>query len=380
MGAVAFTVVTLVVLAVATLAVVHVSWTMRPNGRLVRLGALGVLAGLFVYLTVRFDSPEEALHFVEYGVLAVLVLRAVTARTRDQSAYLAAAAVCLLVGSADEVVQWLVPSRFFAFRDIGLNALASIGTLLGVRFGIDPAYLHGWSTAGLQRAVTLWLGACVCALALFANTPPVVHAYTSVLTPLRYLRSDGPMVEYGTAHTASGVSWHSRFDSDAAHALDEAGANDLARIQADVAADPGGGDPGLTRGGDPFEFEVVAHTRVLSEAREALETSRNASAGASLARTVLGEDVILREMYPRVTALSGVGLSEQEREAYAGIATADPYVSPVDGDVITSPVQKLLVRLLIPFTLALLAVEILRRVRRTRAAPRQRATSISSTT
>ena len=41
------------------------------------------------------------------------------------SLYLAALSIGCLVGTFDEVLQWMIPDRFWDFQDIGLNALSS---------------------------------------------------------------------------------------------------------------------------------------------------------------------------------------------------------------------------------------------------------------
>lgn len=73
------------------------------------------VAGLIVYLTfdLKAGSPEEAVHFVQYGVLSVLLFRAFTHRVRDYSIYFAAAITGTIVGMIDETIQWLTPRRFF---------------------------------------------------------------------------------------------------------------------------------------------------------------------------------------------------------------------------------------------------------------------------
>ena len=66
-------------------------------------------------------QPEEAVHFLEYGVLGVLLYRVFEDRVPDPTVYVAATLTGLLVGTVDEIIQWLVPGRFWDFRDIVLN-------------------------------------------------------------------------------------------------------------------------------------------------------------------------------------------------------------------------------------------------------------------
>ncbi len=63
-------------------------WTARPS----QLFVLSAVGGLFTCLIWSLRAnPEEAFHFVQYGVLSILLFRAFSHRLRDPSACLAAA-------------------------------------------------------------------------------------------------------------------------------------------------------------------------------------------------------------------------------------------------------------------------------------------------
>lgn len=75
---------------------------------------LALLAG--IVLTVK--TNQEQVHFLEYGLLAVLV--GIDAR-RPTVAFLAAAAI----GLFDECLQYFLPMRYFDLRDIAFNVTAA---------------------------------------------------------------------------------------------------------------------------------------------------------------------------------------------------------------------------------------------------------------
>ncbi len=79
-----------------------------------------------VYLTfgLKAGSPEEAVHYLQYGMLSLLLYRAFTHRVRDYSIYAAVIIAGTMVGMVDETVQWLTPGRHFGVRDIWLNFTA----------------------------------------------------------------------------------------------------------------------------------------------------------------------------------------------------------------------------------------------------------------
>jgi len=75
------------------------------------------------------DSPEEKVHFVEYGVVAVLAYFAAPARLTGFRRYAAAAVFTLAAGWLDEGIQALLPSRYYDLRDVAFNAAAGVFAL-----------------------------------------------------------------------------------------------------------------------------------------------------------------------------------------------------------------------------------------------------------
>ncbi|MYD64682.1 MAG: VanZ family protein [Chloroflexi bacterium] len=107
----------------------------RPGGVEVAV-ALGV-AVVYVLVLMRVASPVERSHLIEYSVLAVFVYEALTERAsqgrRVPSPALLAVFATALVGTVDECVQWLAPSRVFDPVDIVFNALAAVMAVLASR-------------------------------------------------------------------------------------------------------------------------------------------------------------------------------------------------------------------------------------------------------
>jgi VanZ like family len=133
--------------AALVLACLGIAWFVR-TGRLVlsagRTFVLVLIAGIFAAYTWTLRSnPEEAIHFVQYGVLSGLLFRALHHRLRDPSIYFAATMLGIGFGVIDELIQWIVPRRVFAFRDIGINVLAVVLIQAAIAFGIRPATVNG---------------------------------------------------------------------------------------------------------------------------------------------------------------------------------------------------------------------------------------------
>ena len=89
-------------------------------------------------MTLR-SSPAERFHFLEYGLLYLLALRAVLLDIPGPLAYVVALAPSGLMGWLDEWIQSLSAVRYFDPLDIWTNALAAALTglvslsLLGLR-------------------------------------------------------------------------------------------------------------------------------------------------------------------------------------------------------------------------------------------------------
>ena len=92
-----------------------------PIGSADLLWLIGVAAVVAIWTYNLMGQPEEAVHFLEYGVLGVLLYRVFDDRVPDPTVYVAATLAGLLVGTVDETIQWLVPGRFWDLRDIILN-------------------------------------------------------------------------------------------------------------------------------------------------------------------------------------------------------------------------------------------------------------------
>ena len=87
---------------------------------------LAVAVVLVVWTHHLMGQPEEAIHFLEYGVLGALLYRALRTQIPDATVFIAAALIGTMVGTVDEIIQWVVPGRYWDFRDIVLNGSAGV--------------------------------------------------------------------------------------------------------------------------------------------------------------------------------------------------------------------------------------------------------------
>ena len=89
-------------------AVLRKQWTGRPAQLFVLVAVGALFSGLAWSLR---ENPEEAFHFVQYGVLSLLLFRALSHRFQDPAIYVAATFIGSACGIFDELIQWVVPQR-----------------------------------------------------------------------------------------------------------------------------------------------------------------------------------------------------------------------------------------------------------------------------
>jgi len=89
------------------------------------------IAALAAAVAIPSDTPEERLHLVEYGVVALLTELALPERWSSLRRFTVAFLVTLGVGWCDELVQGLLPTRHYDLHDVMLNAASGLIALLG---------------------------------------------------------------------------------------------------------------------------------------------------------------------------------------------------------------------------------------------------------
>ncbi len=178
------------ILAAAVAAAVAVAlaaavWRIRDR-RALRYGALAAavaVAAAYATLTrsgIAEVDAVERFHFVEYGLLALLYHRVWRDRD-DLTTFVLPLLAAVLVGAADEWVQWFIPLRVGELRDVLLNGVAIV---CGLSFGAGlhpPSRFVRWRNERSRRAVLGLAMAAGTGCALFFH---VVHlGYAVPLAP-----------------------------------------------------------------------------------------------------------------------------------------------------------------------------------------------------
>jgi hypothetical protein len=318
-----------------------------------------------------WGAPEEAVHFIEYGALGVLAWRALRQHVPDASAQLAAALLTTLVGTADEIIQWLTPDRFWDLRDVALNAGVAALVQLAVWKTTPPAGQRVQASslrlcARLAAAELLLLTLCL------ANTPARVERYTARFPALAYLSTNNEaMAEYGYLYHDSAIGrFRSRLAAATLGRLDESRAGETAAILDQYPMGRYGEFLARTMPHrNPFLYEARVH---LFSRDHNLNEARRQPAGSltrrQLATVAFRENTILERYFGRTLAASNYAWSEALRARVAALAIPDvSFTSKVGAHLITAVSEKTLRAVLVVAALALLAADGLLRRRTPRA-------------
>ncbi len=341
-GRQAYLVVVMVLLGLAVLAGAWATWRALGKGLWRRLPWLLVAGGgCAAYSWHLRHAPEEALHFIEYGVLGLLLFRALRHHLPDRSVFLAALLIGTAFGVFDELVQWLVPGRFWDLRDVFVNGVAVTLALLALGGGMRPPELARRPAArsvrwlcGLTAGLLLLIG-----LALL-NTPPRTVALGRLIPPIDYLIDYGAvMTEYGYRHPVQGVGQlYSRLSWDELLSQDRERAAEVGRIL-DGYSDRE--DYGIFLRdyppfGDPYTHELRVHLFRRDRYLERLAApDLPASERRRLATTAWAEDQLLQACCAATVAASSYALPPGTWEPWAEHIQRDgSYVSGVSSHLI----------------------------------------------
>jgi len=295
---------------------------------------LTAVAALYVYFTLKlWRAPEEAVHFLEYGLLGFFLYRALSLKIHDKSIYLTAFLIGSLVGLFDEVLQWMMPGRYWDFRDAGLNALATGLFQVALWKGIKPGAIAEKASPKSVRRVSLLLAANVFLLGLCAsNTPQRVASYTARLPFLSFLVKEEPMYEFTRKHIDPEIGvFYSRLSVDGLEKEDSQASDHWAGIlrdwkEKDYALFLREHHPLL----HPFLYEMRIHIFRRDRRVEEAAKARDERSRREALFVAYKENMILEKYFGRTLEKSSHEWStERKAEIAASVDPAKTYRSPV---------------------------------------------------
>ena len=232
----------------------------KPIGRADAFWLLTVATVSVIWTRRLMGQPEEAVHFIEYGILGVLLYRALETLIPDRTIYPVVILTGILVGTVDELIQWATPDRFWDFRDIVLNGSAVALVQIAI-WRLAPRPRQPVNPRSLRLLCRLSAAEVVLLTVCLAATPARLARLSGYIPlPERMATGADAICEYGYRHTVDPLtSFRSRLSP-----------RELARSDREFSArvarelDQARGAGGLTLEGvstvtDPFGYEVRVH-------------------------------------------------------------------------------------------------------------------------
>ncbi len=326
------------------------------------LWLLGVSTILLLWTGRLMGQPEEAVHFLEYGVLGVLLYRALRTRIPDNTVYFAAALVGVLTGTVDEIIQWVVPDRYWDYRDILLNGGASVLIQIAL-WRLAPGSsvpIRRWSIRLLCRlaaAEMLLLTICVVA------TPQRISQVARYF-PRAVVQKVGNDVisEYGFLHRLDDRTlFRSRLSLDALAREDAARASEVAAVLDASRRSYAGWVHTYPVVDDPFTYEARVHLfardRNLVRARKLTPQSPDYR---DVMTTAVRENRILERFFGATLKQSSYAWPHKKRAVFEKAHDEETeFVSAVAEHLITWASEKTLRTLGLSALVALLLCDVL---------------------
>ena len=314
-------------------------------------------------------QPEEAVHLLQFGVLAVLIYRALRAPEPDVAILAAVAVLGALVGTVDEIIQWIVPERFWDLRDVAVNA-GACALAAAAQWRLDPGPWRRPRASSVSLALRLGAAQILLLTLCLANTPQRVAWYAVRVPGLELLaHADNAMAEYGFRHHLPGIGdMKSRLTLGELEEQDRARAGEVAEL---LDRYPEGRYARFLEDhsevADPFLYEARVH---LSSRDVHLRQLRDAVPGSAAAREAatiaLREQQLLERVFGGTLARSSFDLKPQRRRQLEQACDPErPFASSSAAHLITGVSQRGLRIVLLAAAAILLAVDaaIRRRIR-----------------
>jgi len=194
---------------------------------------LGILTAFIGYAYYLRNIPVEPIHVLEYGILGLLVYRALVHRIRDYSVYVFAMLIVGLAGVFDEYIQWVIPSRVFDLQDIRTNIIAGGLAQIGIAAGLRPSLVSGLpSRKNLGRLCYVFVAGLIVLGLGYMNTPERIAWYAKRIPVLSFLMDNkNMMIEYGYRYFDPDIGvFQSRFSPEQLKENDHLRGKEVAQI------------------------------------------------------------------------------------------------------------------------------------------------------
>ena len=323
------------------------------------LWIVGVAIVFVLWVLSLRRSPEESVHFLEYGILAILLNRALRPSMPNALVFVAAALTGALVGTVDEIIQWVSPGRFWDWRDLLLNG--SAGALAQVvLWRVVPPSDRGWDPRSLRIVLRLAAAQFALLTLCLANTPARVARYSPFLPNCSHLTSSlNPMAEYGFRHAVPGLGvFNSRLTIEELLTQDSTRAAEVGPILDANRRSYGRFLDTWPVSEDPFTYEARVHLfardRNLGKARE-----QSVADASEQITTAWHENRLMEAFFGNTLEKSSFRWDPKLRERIAGSHVPNPdFHSAAGSHLITFASEKSLLTALLLLAAVMIMVDL----------------------
>lgn len=94
----------------------------------VNLAATAAVIIVFAVMFFLQQNPGEKIHMFQYGVFGLLLYKALSLHLDKTSSrlYINGGLLCLTAGAVDEIIQGILPNRYFTLHDVVINGLSGV--------------------------------------------------------------------------------------------------------------------------------------------------------------------------------------------------------------------------------------------------------------
>jgi len=299
---------------------------------------VGATAVLVVWTFSLRRSPEESVHLVEYGALAVLLHRALRPSMGDALVFIAGALIGSFVGTVDEIIQWVSPGRYWDWRDLVLNSGAGALTQV-ILWRAVPGDRRPFDPASVRIVLRLASAQVILVILCLANTPVRVARYAPWFPTSGHLTSSlNPMAEYGHRHVVPGIGvFNSRLTLDALRREDAVRAIEVAGLLDEHRRGYGRFLDTWPVERDPFTYEARVHlfARDRNLAKAGAQDYRGSRAVEQLT-VAWHENLLLEEIFGNTLNASSYRWSRKLRQRVEEAQDPDaPFRSAAGSNLIT---------------------------------------------
>jgi len=295
---------------------------------------LTAVAFLYIYYTHRlWRAPEEAVHFLEYGLLGYFLFRSLSFSIRDRTIYFTAFFIGSLVGIFDEILQWIVPGRLWDVRDVMLNGFAVSLFQVAIWKGVNPKIISQKINPKSVKRVSLLLGTNLVLLGLcLSNTPRAVAWYSRLFPALSPLQNEEPMDDFRYKHKDLEIgAFYSRLTIEELNDIDSKNATEQAQL-INNAKDKDYEQflRSFSSTLNPFLHEIRVHIFRRDKKFEEGKRDENAEARKKAFFISYKENLILEKYFTRTIRKSVYKWDEDRIRDLEGLFDKNlPYTSPV---------------------------------------------------